>query len=180
MSESDEHNHTCPLSSDHHCPGCCSCECCSRHKIRPYKTHKRSRMPSPRRRRYRYNGPVHTCTVPGCHYTTSSATEFENHADDHDEVKVVEEERWPAHPKENFQLGEIVKVKTDDDPKWYKAQVCDFAFSEDGSGGVDAIKVLFYEPTGDPPQREESEWIYRWEWPDMIQKISSRPWCSLM
>ena len=131
-------------------------------------------MPSPRRRRYRYNGPVHTCTVPGCNYTTSSATEFQNHVDGHDEVKVVEEERWAAPPNENFRRGEIVKVRTDNDPNWYKAEVYDF--SEDGRGGVDAIKVLFYEPSGHPPQREESEWIYRWEWPSMIQKISSRPW----
>ena len=26
--KSESHHHTCPESSDHHCPGCCSCECC--------------------------------------------------------------------------------------------------------------------------------------------------------
>jgi len=24
----EEHHHTCRKSEDHHCPGCCSCECC--------------------------------------------------------------------------------------------------------------------------------------------------------
>jgi len=24
----ESHHHTCPESTDHHCPGCCSCECC--------------------------------------------------------------------------------------------------------------------------------------------------------
>ena len=26
--KSESHHHTCPESSDHHCPGCCFCECC--------------------------------------------------------------------------------------------------------------------------------------------------------
>lgn len=28
----ESHHHTCPESTDHHCSGCCSCECCGDHR----------------------------------------------------------------------------------------------------------------------------------------------------
>ncbi len=46
--KSKDHHHTCPEAEDHHCPECCSCECCSRHS-RSYETH----------RRYSHNRPIY-------------------------------------------------------------------------------------------------------------------------
>ena len=34
----ESHHHTCSESTDHHCPGCCSCECCGGKSPRLYKT----------------------------------------------------------------------------------------------------------------------------------------------
>ena len=41
--KSASHHHTCRQSTDHHCSGCCSCECCggSRKYHRHYRTHRR-------------------------------------------------------------------------------------------------------------------------------------------
>ncbi len=37
----ESHHHTCRQSTDHHCPGCCSCECCGEsRKYHHYRTHR--------------------------------------------------------------------------------------------------------------------------------------------
>ena len=39
----ESHHHTCSESNDHHCPGCCSCECCG--ESRKYHRHYRVDRP---------------------------------------------------------------------------------------------------------------------------------------
>ena len=43
----ESHHHTCRQSTDHHCPGCCSCECCggSRKYHRHYRVHRPPQLP---------------------------------------------------------------------------------------------------------------------------------------
>lgn len=38
--KSDDHHHTCSESEDHHCQGCCSCECCA--KYSPSRSYRRN------------------------------------------------------------------------------------------------------------------------------------------
>ena len=52
--KSELHHHTCFESEDHHCPECCSCECCAEHR----RFHKHSPRQYEAHRRYRSIDPV--------------------------------------------------------------------------------------------------------------------------